>query len=118
MVALTELLEVLGSVSPNEYWAMEKDWKAFVENPKKYQGTATEACVRQWLLEFRDAHKDERFEVGGINWMQYHTYTREEAEKWFEELTGTKPAADTIGSPIKRTPAGEYDHMFWFRLHR
>ena len=42
--------------------------------------------------------------VGGINWVWYHTDTREEAETWFKELTGSEP--------VTRTPAGAHDDKY------
>ena len=34
--------------------------------------------------------------VPGINWMWYYTDTREEGEKWYEELTGIIPSEDDV----------------------
>lgn len=118
MIRLTDLLKVLGSVSPNEYWAMEKEWKDFVENPKKYQGTSIEEDVRTWLKNFREEHKDETFIVGGCNWTFYYAYTEEALQKFYKEITGTEPTYDwTIMSPKVRDLPTEYDHMYAFRLH-
>ena len=32
----------------------------------------------------------------GINWMWYYTGTKEEGEKWYEELTGIIPSEDDV----------------------
>ena len=56
--------------------------------------------------------------VGGINWVWYHTDTREEAEAWFRELTGSDPGPGTIVEPVTREPAGKHDDKYGFRLHR
>ena len=32
----------------------------------------------------------------GINWVWYYTDTKEEGEKWHEELTGVKPSEGDV----------------------
>lgn len=60
-----------------------------------------------------------RYTVPGINWIWYHTDTKEEAEKWFEELTGAKPKYDwIIQAPVVRDSPGEYDDKWGFRIHK
>ena len=56
--------------------------------------------------------------VGGINWVWYYTDTREEAETWFKELTGSEPRPGTIVEPVTRTPSGAYDDKYGFSIHR
>lgn len=46
----------------------------------------------------------------GINWIWYMTDTREEAIKWYKELTGVEPEFDSLISEIR----GEYG----FRLRK
>jgi hypothetical protein len=62
--------------------------------------------------------KKAREVVGGINWVWYHTDTREEAEAWFKELTGSEPTPGTVVGPVTREPAGKHDDKYGFRLHR
>ena len=45
----------------------------------------------------------------GINWVWYHTNTREEGEKWYEELTGVTPREDDVI---------EWKGEWSFRLHK
>lgn len=46
----------------------------------------------------------------GINWDWYYADTKEEAEEWFEELTGSKPEYDWLITQFKGKWA--------FRLHK
>lgn len=55
----------------------------------------------------------------GINWVWFYTDSREDAEKWFEEITGEEPYYDwVISDPVIRDNPGRYDDMYSFRLHR
>ena len=45
----------------------------------------------------------------GINWVWYYTGTREEGEKWYEELTGVKPSEGDVIS---------WKGEWAFRLHK
>lgn len=47
---------------------------------------------------------------GGINWIWYHTDTKEDAEKWFEELTGRKPVCSA--------EIFKWEGRWAFRIHR
>lgn len=58
-----------------------------------------------------------REKVVGINWIWYHTDTKEDAINWFTELTGVKPYDFTIVEPVTRSPKGEHDHLYGFRIH-
>lgn len=50
-----------------------------------------------------------RREENGINWIWYYTPTKEDSEKWYEELTGSKPNEDEIF---------EWKGEWAFRLHK
>jgi hypothetical protein len=54
----------------------------------------------------------------GINWIWYHTTTKEEAKEWFKELTGKEATDYDIVDPVVRTPAGKNDDKYGFRLHK
>lgn len=45
----------------------------------------------------------------GINWVWYYTDTKEEGEKWYEELTDVKPSKDDVIS---------WKGEWAFRLHK
>lgn len=47
----------------------------------------------------------------GINWIWYHSDTKEEAEKWYKELTGNKEVPDWMISQNR-------DGSWCFRIHR
>lgn len=46
----------------------------------------------------------------GINWNWYYADTKEEAEEWFEELTGSKPNYDGV--------IFKWEGKWAFRLHK
>lgn len=59
-----------------------------------------------------------RYVAGGINWIWYHTDTREEAVEWYKELTGVEPEDYCIVNLVTRTPSAEHDYKYGFRIHR
>lgn len=84
MANIMKVVEILGSITPTEYWEMSKVWKAFIEDPGKFKDTNTEKLIRLWLAAFRAEHH-EKFTIGNIDWIQYYKYVTEKVEPWIEE---------------------------------
>lgn len=86
---------------------------------KKFEGYCRETGTPFTFEELKKWKGKAMREIsGGINWVWYYTGTREDAEAWFRELTGSDPGPRTIVGPITRDPAGEHDDKYGFRLHR
>ena len=89
-----------------------KDLKKFKNLCKETGRPFTFEELKKWQdVKYREIR-------GGINWVWYYTDTREDAEAWFRELTGSDPGLRTIVEPATREPAGEHDDKYGFRLHR